>query len=82
MVRDDAIGYKMAIVEDGDPNRVLVMKAGEDTIGRLQTQVTFGTCEIRSPVDGRKRATTVFPWGESRSQLECIVSKTQNKIEA
>lgn len=33
MVREDPNGYK--IVEDSDPNRTLVMKPVEDTIGTL-----------------------------------------------
>lgn len=48
IARADPIGYKMVIVEDNAPDRTLVIKAVEDTIGTQGRQVTLGKCEIRS----------------------------------
>ena len=82
MVRDDPVGHKLAIVQDNDQDRTLVMNAVEDSLKRVKGEVSFGTSEIRSQVDRRKRVVTVFPLAESERQLGYIVTNMQNKMEA
>ena len=61
MVRDDPVGHKMAIVQDNDSDRSLVMNenAVEESIKRRKGRRSFGTCEIRSQVDRRERVIAV-----------------------